>query len=40
MDVLIPTDKTKNKLVTLMGSNSDGRKDFIFNKIDFSEVKE
>ena len=40
MDVLIPTDKTKNKLVTLMGSNADGRKDFIFNKIDFSEVKE
>lgn len=40
MDVLIPTDKTNNKLVTLMGSNSDGRKDFIFNKIDFSEVKE
>lgn len=40
MDVLIPTDKTKNKLVTLMGSNSDGRKDFIFNNIDFSEVKE
>lgn len=40
MDVLIPTDKTKDKLVTLMGSNSDGRKDFIFNKIDFSEVKE
>lgn len=40
MDVLIPTDKTKDKLVTLMGSNSDGRKDFIFNNIDFSEVKE
>ena len=40
MDVLIPTDKTKNKLVTLMGSNADGRKDFIFNKIDVSEVKE
>lgn len=40
MDVLIPTDKTKDKLVTLMGSNADGRKDFIFNKIDFSEVKE
>ena len=40
MDILIPTDKTKDKLVTLMGSNSDGRKDFIFNKIDFSEVKE
>lgn len=40
MDVLIPTDKTKNKLVTLMGSNADGRKDFIFNNIDFSEVKE
>lgn len=40
MDVLIPTDKTRNKLVTLMGSNADGRKDFIFNKIDFSEVKE
>lgn len=40
IDVLIPTDKTKNKLVTLMGSNADGRKDFIFNKIDFSEVKE
>lgn len=40
MDVLIPTDKTNNKLVTLMGSNADGRKDFIFNKIDFSEVKE
>ena len=40
MDVLIPTDRTKNKLMTLMGSNSDGRKDFIFNNIDFSEVKE
>ncbi len=40
MDVLIPTDKTKNKLITLMGSNADGRKDFIFNNIDFSEVKE
>lgn len=40
MDVLIPTDKTRNKLVTLMGSNADGRKDFIFNNIDFSEVKE
>lgn len=40
MDVLIPTDKTNNKLVTLMGSNADGRKDFIFNNIDFSEVKE
>lgn len=40
MDILIPTDKTKDKLVTLMGSNADGRKDFIFNKIDFSEVKE
>lgn len=40
MDVLIPTDETKDKLVTLMGSNSDGRKDFIFNNIDFSEVKE
>lgn len=40
MDVLIPTDKTKNKLITLMGSNVDGRKDFIFNNIDFSEVKE
>lgn len=40
MDILIPTDKTKNKLVTLMGSNADGRKDFIFNNIDFSEVKE
>ena len=40
MDILIPTDKTKDKLVTLMGSNSDGRKDFIFNNIDFSEVKE
>lgn len=40
MDVLIPTDKTKDKLVTLMGSNADGRKDFIFNNIDFSEVKE
>lgn len=40
MDVLIPTDKTKNKLAILMGSNADGRKDFIFNKIDFSEVKE
>lgn len=40
MDILIPTDRTKDKLVTLMGSNSDGRKDFIFNNIDFSEVKE
>ena len=40
MDILIPTDKTKDKLVTLMGSNADGRKDFIFNNIDFSEVKE
>ena len=40
MDVLIPTDRTKNKLMTLMGSNADGRKDFIFNNIDFSEVKE
>lgn len=40
MDVLIPTDKTKNKLITLMGSNADGRKNFIFNNIDFSEVKE
>ena len=40
MDVLIPTDKTKNKLMALMGSNADGRKDFIFNNIDFSEVKE
>lgn len=40
MDVLIPTDRTKNKLMTLMGSNSDGRKDFIFNNIDFSKVKE
>ena len=40
MDVLIPTDKTKNKLITLMGSNTDGRKNFIFNNIDFSEVKE
>ena len=40
MDVLIPTNRTKNKLMTLMGSNADGRKDFIFNNIDFSEVKE
>mgnify|MGYP004507066171 FL=1 len=40
MDVLIPTDKTNDKLVSLMGSNADGRKDFIFNNIDFSEVKE
>mgnify|MGYP002521021495 CR=1 FL=1 len=40
MDVLVPSKDSGTKLMTLMGSNSDGRKEFIFNNIDFSEVKE
>lgn len=40
IDVLNIDAGSIDLLNTLMGSNSDGRKDFIFNKIDFSEVRE
>jgi hypothetical protein len=40
IDVLNIDDGSIDLLNTLMGTNSDGRKDFIFNEIDFSEVRE
>ncbi len=40
LERLNPTDESIELLYQLMGSNADFRKDFIFNNIDFSEVKE
>lgn len=40
IDVLNKDDDAIEILNSLMGSNSNSRKDFIFNEIDFSEVRE
>ena len=40
MEQLIPDDSTQDLLVSLMGKDSAPKHDFIFNNIDFSEIKE
>ena len=40
MEQLIPDDLTQDLLVSLMGKDSAPKHDFIFNNIDFSEIKE
>ena len=40
MDVLEPDPDSLYMLEELMGSDVEPRKEFIFNKIDFSEIRE
>ena len=40
MDILNPTEEAINLLKALMGSSGTARKEFVFNEIDFSEVRE
>ena len=40
MDILNPTEEAINLLKALMGSSGAARKQFVFNEIDFSEVRE
>lgn len=40
MDVLLPDEKSVKLLYELMGSDVTPRKDYIFNHIDFSEIRE
>ena len=40
MDILVPDDDSIQMLYDLMGENVQPRKDFVFSKIDFSEIKE
>lgn len=40
MDILVPDDDSIQMLYDLMGTDVQPRKDFVFNKIDFSEIKE
>lgn len=40
MDILIPNDDSIQMLYDLMGTDVQPRKDFVFSKIDFSEIKE
>ena len=40
MDVLIPDEYSIQMLYDLMGEDVQPRKDFVFSKIDFSEIKE
>ena len=40
MDILNPTEEAINLLKALMGSSGAARKEFVFNEIDFSEVRE
>lgn len=40
LEPIIPSDDSITLLEELMGKDGDYRKDFVFNKIDFSEVRE
>ena len=40
MDVLLPSDESINLLYDLMGASITPRKNFVFNNIDFQEVRE
>lgn len=40
MDILVPDDDSIQMLYNLMGTDVQPRKDFVFSKIDFSEIKE
>jgi len=40
LDVLHPTENAIQLLYNLMGNNSSLRKDFIFNNVDFSQLRE
>lgn len=40
MDILVPDDDSIQMLYDLMGTDVQPRKDFVFSKIDFSEIKE
>lgn len=40
MDILVPDDDSIQMLYDLMGEDVQPRKDFVFSKIDFSEIKE
>ena len=40
MDVLIPTEEALILLEELMGKEVEPRTEFIFNNVDFSEIKE
>lgn len=40
MDIIIPDDESIRLLCELMGSDSTPRKNYIFNNIDFSEIRE
>lgn len=40
LELIIPSDDSITLLEELMGKDGDYRKDFVFNKIDFSEVRE
>ena len=40
MDVLVPDKETNSLLVSLMGQDEKFRKEYVFNEIDFSEVRE
>ena len=40
MDILKPTQDAMNLLEELMGESAEYRRDFVFNKIDFQEVRE
>ena len=40
LDVLEPTPEAIELLEQLMGEKVEPRKDFIFNNVDFSEIKE
>ena len=40
LDQLIPTEEALIALEELMGEEIEPRREFVFNKIDFSEVKE
>lgn len=40
LDVLNPSPEAFELLVKLMGKDSQPKKDFVFNNIDFSEIKE
>lgn len=40
LEPIIPSDDSITLLEELMGKDGDYRKDFVFNKIDFSEIRE
>ena len=40
MDKLVPDENTLNLLMSLMGEDSEPKRNFIFKNIDFNDIKE